>query len=207
MLTGSTEHATSVVISVARSQKKLTALDPTHLDRIVILHARDYEKAPARSSIDKFASLVARAWRSVAVIPPEHDHEPHAPASPIPPSIDPDAAAVLARMVEMDHQPREAWALARIDEVGEMWMARAMDCSRTAAAMHLGAADRHMQTLFDNQAQFASALSLLRQYLDGLDPLPIIDQPKAARKRMWLSIGVAAGVIALLIVSLVLAQL
>lgn len=201
LLTGSTEHATSVVISVARSQNNLTALEPTRLDRIVILRARDYEKIPVRSSIDKFASLVARAWRTVAVIPSEDAQAQETPT----PSIAPDAAALLERIVEMDHQPREAWALARVDDVGEMWMARAMDCSRTAAAIHLGVADRYMDQLFEDESKLAAALTSLRDHLDKLDPLPIIDEPKAARKRMWRTIGVVAGVIALIIASLVLA--
>jgi hypothetical protein len=202
MLTGSAAAAASVVTRVAHGKHKLTALEPTHLDRLVILRAREYEASSAHASIDALAALAARAWRTLRAEGATQQRETKASIA-----LGSEAAALLSRVVEMDCQPREAWVLARLDEVGEMWMARAMDCSRTAAAMHLAAADRHMGKMFDDDAaRLAEAIALLRGELDRLDPMPIIDEPRIARRHLWRTIAAAAAVVALIVAALVLAQ-
>ena len=42
------------------------------------------------------------------------------------------AALALQTARSISEQPREAWILSRIDGVDELWMSRAMDCSRGA---------------------------------------------------------------------------
>ena len=203
LMTGSAARAASVVTAVGRAKPRLTELDPTHLDRLVILRARECEAAAGPSAIDALSSLVTRVWRA-----PRSEQAtrtiPH-PSTPDPPSV---AGELLRRVVEMDHQPREAWILARFDEVEEMWMARAMDCSRTAAAMHLGAADRHVMGLFENdEPALARAIAALRAHVDGLDVLPIVDHPRAEDRRRWAPVLAVAGAVLLALGALVLAQL
>ena len=115
LLTGTTAHATSVVTSVARAQDRLLDLDPTHLDRLVVLHSREYEASGAMSAIDALASLVGRAWRSIRS--PQEELEASATPEHEPP---PAAARLLDRVIEMDHQPREAWVLGRIADWSEV---------------------------------------------------------------------------------------
>ncbi len=203
LMTGSGARATSVVTAVGRARPRLTELDPTHLDRLVILRAREYEESPGRSAIEALSALVARAWWAPRAEPAERAVQ-HT-STPEPPPI---ADKLLRRVVEMDHQPREAWILARFDEVDEMWMARAMDCSKTAAAMHLGAADRHVMGLFENdKARLDQAIAALRAHVDGLDALPIIEHSRAEDRRRWSPALVVAGAVLLALGALVLAQL
>lgn len=94
-----------------------------------------------------------------------------------------DLAQVALRAARsLSEQPREAWVLSRVDGVDELWMGRAMDCSRTAARMHLATADDFMRSRLG--ARHDEAVEALRRFADGLDPGPIIAAHRVmARKR------------------------
>jgi DNA-directed RNA polymerase specialized sigma24 family protein len=56
------------------------------------------------------------------------------------PEPDPEIRRTLEAVIRLPEQPREAWVLARVDELDELHISRAMDCSRTASMHHLAAA-------------------------------------------------------------------
>lgn len=57
------------------------------------------------------------------------------------PSPAPGADGAHARLLALPAQAKEAWILSRVDGLDELAVARAMDCSRTAARRHLVHAD------------------------------------------------------------------
>lgn len=94
---------------------------------------------------------------------------------------DPRAARALSAVVNLEHQPREAWVLARLDELDELRVSRAMDCSKTAAGRHLEAADEAMARALG--AELAECVDALRRAADALDPSPIIVLRRSLRRR------------------------
>jgi hypothetical protein len=60
-------------------------------------------------------------------------------------------------------------------------MSRAMDCSRTAARMHLSGADDQMKARLG--ARYDLAVDALRRFADGLDPGPIIAAHRLQRQK------------------------
>jgi hypothetical protein len=114
------DRATSVVVDLVRSRPDLVSLALPMRDRLVIQHLRE----PART-----ANAPRRMNDSSAASGPTNTNPPPAP--------------VLAGM---SPQAREAFVLGRIDAVDPLWMAQAMDCSKTAARVHLQAAEESYRT-------------------------------------------------------------
>lgn len=120
------------------------------------------------------------------------------------PADESDLAQVALRAARsLSEQPREAWILSRVDGVDELWMGRAMDCSRTAARMHLATADDFMKSRLG--ARHDAAVEALRRFADGLDPGPIIaahremvKKRRARRVTAGVIVGLLAGLGALL---------
>ncbi len=169
LLTGDREGAATLVDRILDAQDNLDSLEPARLDRLVIQQARE--------------------MMGVKVPPPLS----HPPA----------AAEAIARGLGAVHalpaQPREAWILSRVDMVDELWMSRAMDCSRTAARMHLSGAEEQLRGRLGEG--YDATIVALRSFADGLDPGPIIaanrSQRRKARIRRRTAAAIAAGVVVL----------
>ncbi|MBL9030739.1 MAG: hypothetical protein JNM80_03415 [Phycisphaerae bacterium] len=110
------------------------------------------------------------------------------------------ALSALRGLLSLAHQPREAWVLSRVDELDELRMSQAMDCSRTAARNHLSAGDERMRAILG--ADLDTSAAALRAFADSLDPGPIMRrvreaQRHAARRRL-VKLAAVAGLIVLL---------
>lgn len=102
-------------------------------------------------------------------------------------------------LASLPPQQREAWVLSRVDTVDDLWMSRAMDCSKTAARSHLAAADAALHaTLGDD---LPTALDALRAQADAVDPAPLIVEARAELRRSHRRRLAIAGLIAFLALS------
>lgn len=164
MLTGDREGAAALVDRILDAQGNLDALEPARLDRLVILQARE--------------------MMGVSALPPS--------------AAEFSKGALHMRALHavraMGAQAREAWILARIDIVDELWMSRAMDCSRTAARQHLAGADDVMRARLG--ADYEAAVVALRGFADGLDPGPIIAANRRGRHRRRFQRRTALAIVA-----------
>src|SRR5262245_21467690 len=107
LLTGDRDGAAALVDRILGAQGHREGLGPARLDRLVIQQARE--------------------MIGVGVHYPGGAQEQEKDL----------AMRALKASHTLAAQPREAWVLARVDMVDELWMSRAMDCSRTAARTHL----------------------------------------------------------------------
>lgn len=116
------------------------------------------------------------------------------------------AAAALRALRSLPHQPREAWVLSRVDELDELRMGQAMDCSRMAARNHLESAQASMAAILGTDLD--AAATDLRRFADSLDPGPIMRLHRdARRKRTLRKLGLIAAVIGLMALAGLLAWL
>ena len=150
------------------------------VDRVLNAQARPESLEPAR--LDRLIIQQARAPATSTTLP--------APVHPRPPA---EAARAHAAALALPHQPMEAWVLKRVDDVDELRMSRAMDCSRTAARNHLAAADDQMRTVLGQDAD--RAITALRAFADSLDPGPIISAHRAIRRKRALRRGLAIALV------------
>lgn len=123
----------------------------------------------------------------------------HGRVGSAPAIADPEAARALEAAMSLPRQAHEAWVLARIDELDELHIARAMDCSKTALRHHLAAADEQMRAKLGDRA--ALAIAALKAHADQLDPTPILAQHREEQRRLrarrTLIIGGAVAIAAL----------
>lgn len=169
LLTGDEAGAAGLVDRVLDAQASPESLDWARLDRLVIQQAREMAAG-------------TKGARPAAAPAGQGDL----------------AHRTLATALEMERQPLEAWVLSRIDELDELRMARAMDCSRTALRNHLAAGDEHMRAKLGEGAP--AAVAALKKYADSLDPGPIIARHRRKRRkqrnrRMVVVIGIVAIVV------------
>lgn len=135
----------------AGRHKDLASLPADRLDRLVIQHAREM---PAKKRGPWPTSL---------------------------PTPDSQTTAALAFLGSLPTQPRDAFILQRIDELDDLHAARAMDCSKTALANHLAAADEAFVTEFGDETQ--SHIRSMRTYADSLNPDPAISATREHQRR------------------------
>jgi hypothetical protein len=181
LLTGDASAATRLIDRVAKLQRHQESLEPAFLDRLIIQNSRSLPKSAAISLPPAGAIKDATA-----------------------------ASQALTAALSLGHQPLEAWVLKRIDDLDDLHIARAMDCSKTALRLHLAAADERLATVLSDKLLPSAAA--LRAYADALDPAPLIlahreefRKQRAARLKRWAIIaGVAALLIAFVILKLVL---
>lgn len=176
----------------------LDQLDPAHLDRLVILTARDL---PPDGRV-AWASTLARGEGQRT----RHGHE----YMPVPPA---PAADLLRHLHAMPRQPMEAWVLSRLDGLDLMAASRAMDCSKTATARHLDAADEHLRQRYASETdnpkgcgtdRLTAATAALRNWLDALDPAPALARAHKAdriQRRTWLAIVLMSALAAAAVLS------
>lgn len=168
LLTGNPNAASSLIERVFKIQKNPASLEPALLDRLIIQNAR---------YLPKSTEVILPRIEGVFNTAP--------------------AAAALTAALSLPHQPLEAWTLRRIDDLNELHIARAMDCSKTAARLHLASADDRLTSLLGEKLLPSAAA--LRTYADALDPAPLITayRHKARRRRiaklkLWAIIVAAA---------------
>jgi hypothetical protein len=175
LLTGDPAGAAALVDRILDAQPHPEKLDPAHLDRLVIQQAREMGRA-------------TKAPGSIA----------HARGDA--PPLDPVAQRALTAALTMPHQPLEAWVLVRVDEVDELRMSRAMDCSRTAARNHLAAGDEQMRSKLGGDLD--AGVAALRAMADSLDPGPIIAAHRVLRKKQRRRrVGVVSAVVAIVVLA------
>jgi len=108
-----------------------------------------------------------------------------ATSRPARPPMPADATRAFDAALAMPRQPLEAWVLTRLDDLDPLRVCRAMDCSRTAAARHLAAADEQMKGRLAEHLD--RGIVALRAAADALDPAPTItrrrENDRAADKR------------------------
>ncbi|MEX2217564.1 MAG: hypothetical protein WD749_02295 [Phycisphaerales bacterium] len=178
LLTGDGGHAAALVDRVVRVRPDLLALEEPKLDRLVVLHAREM---PAASVASVLRGSPAGA--------------PGAPEDPGAALLRQARAAVLA----LPEQPREAWVLTHLEQLDDLHMSRAMDCSKVAARNHLAAADEQMTVSLGKD--LPAATDRLRAHAAALDAAPLIAAHRAGRRKRamtkWGIIAVAAAVVVL----------
>lgn len=163
LLSGDREGAAALVDRILDAQSDLDSLEPARLDRLVIQQAREM--------------MGVR-------VPPPLTH---------PPATAEAIAAGLAAAHALPAQAREAWILARIDAVDDLWMSRAMDCSKTAARQHLQSGEETMRARLGEG--YEATVAAMRTFADGLEPGPVIAANRAARQKSRLRRRTATGLI------------
>lgn len=179
LLTGNPDAASSLIERVFKIQKNPASLEPPLLDRLIIQNAR---------YLPKSTEVILPRIEGVFNTAP--------------------AAAALTAALSLSHQPLEAWVLRRIDDLDELHIARAMDCSKTAARLHLASADDRLTSKLGGQLLPAAAA--LRAYADALDPAPLIATYRVeSRKRRIAKLKVRAiiAAAAILILSFIILKL
>lgn len=142
LLTGNPDSASSLLALIRGSPKSPS--DPALLDRFIIQHARSLP-------------------RSDPLLPSTPTSSPTTLAA---------AQAALSAALKLSRQPQESWVLKRLDDLDDLHIARAMDCSKTAARTHLAAADESMSARLADR--LTPSIAALRDYTDSLDPAPLI---------------------------------
>lgn len=143
LLTANPDAASSLLSTLPTARRN--ALEPSLLDRLIIQNARSLPRAETT----------------------------HLPATALStPSTLALATEALSAALKLPSQPREAWILKRLDDLDDLHIARAMDCSKTAAKTHLAAADEALALRLTDR--LPSAIAALRDYTDSLDPAPLI---------------------------------
>lgn len=118
----------------------------------------------------------ARAWSTM-----EESSDPSSSPPWTPPTGPP--AQLFAALKGLTGQQREAWTLSQLEQLGEVDVARAMDCSRTAMReVHLVAADGVLRPLLG--ASYEPALASLRAALRSIDPATRLDDVRQRLRKV-----------------------
>jgi DNA-directed RNA polymerase specialized sigma24 family protein len=173
-------------------RRDLARLEPARLDRLCVLAAR-HAAARARRGGPGGPARVSGRGEPAGIGPTAAPRTAAAAAgSAASDSVSISSAAMPAEVAAaivrdaaaaLPRQSLEAWILTRIEQLDEVRVARAMDCSRTAAERHLRRADELVQPVLAGWTggRPEAALDLLRAALDRLDPGPEV---KAVRARV-----------------------
>lgn len=141
-----------------------------------VLGHRADPSVPDAAHLDR---LVIQASRRAAPSPPEGTDAAH------------------ARLLALPAQAREAWILSRVDGLDELAVARAMDCSRTAARRHLVHADDLLA-----QADPMAFAERIRTLADAEDPRAGVAAHRAETRTLHRRKAVRAAAIIALLASL-----
>jgi len=101
------------------------------------------------------------------------------------------ATRAMKVLLAIPGQPREAWVLTRLDDLDELRVSRAMDCSKTAAARHLKAADEQMRHRLGPHLE--AGIAALKREADAIDPGPLIEVAAERRRKERLGKALIAG--------------
>jgi len=200
LLTGSAEGAGHVLERVLMARPNLTSIVATaRVDRLVALHTRE-RTGRTRAGRRRFSiSAYTAAAKARRVL---DDRLASAPEVILPGS----ARRLHDLVLALDHQPRLAWLLTHIEQVDEVWMAKAMDCSKNAARVHLARAEKALLATVSSQGESDDPASTihegvrsLREAADAIDPGPYLEAARAdIRERRVGRIAVALIVVAVM---------
>jgi hypothetical protein len=218
LLTGSVENAARVVERVLLARQDLMTIDdPARIDRLVALHVT--ERSNRKRAGGKRLSLGAYINASSA------RKSLSARLAEAPDVALPDEARQLHNLaLKLGQQPRLAWILADVEGVDLLWTAKAMDCSKSAAGMHLDAARTALtKALAETGDESASSAeqpeasehlkheledgaNALRRAMDKIDPGPYLEAVKSGvRERRAGRIAAAVMLIALITLAIKIA--
>lgn len=173
LLSGGHDRAVRVLQSILRDARDPASLDPVHLDRLVLQHARQIL-----------------------------GDDPREPAGDEPRG---EAARLLRNSQRLKRQSLEAWVLTRVEGADEVHVARAMDCSKTAAARYLATADAFLEQHGD---AIRTSARQLRDLSLTLNPDRAFDEAVARlntlRRRRFASRVLPASVAALFVIVAIL---
>jgi hypothetical protein len=179
LVTGNELAAAELVDRVFRAHGgDVYALDPPRLDRLIIQQARE----------------MLGTWGGAA-----RTGRRKAPPSLLMDKAPAEVQRAFAAVQSLPEQPREAWVLAKIDELDDLHISRAMDCSKTATLNHLNAAEAQVRAALADD--YDRALVSLRTFADTLDPRPIIATARARRQQQLIR---RAGILAIFMYMLIL---
>jgi DNA-directed RNA polymerase specialized sigma24 family protein len=156
LLTGNGRGATDLIERIRRLRKDPSTLEPSLLDRLIIQNARSIKRA-------------------------DRVNLPTSPSTPF--GVSGPATEAMNAALRLPRQPLEAWVLRRLDDLDDLHIARAMDCSKSAAKVHLSAADEVMSARLG--PGLPAAVDALRRFADSIDPEPVIlaHREEARRER------------------------
>jgi len=185
LLSANAEDAEAVAAGVLATRRDLDVLEPARLDRLVVLEVR--KRLQARGS---------RPGEGVA---------PGIVAAPD--GVEGPAAEAHRVVFSMPEQQREAWLLNRIDGLELRRVARAMDCSKTAAERFLEAADQAIEGALGDEAD--GAVKTLRARLRAVGEGPAIERIEEGletERRRRLAAKIAVVVFLVLLAGWVVAE-
>jgi hypothetical protein len=154
-------------VRIVEDRSDLPRLDPARLDRLVILRARELAERPPKR------------WRS-----PEPAPDPSDPLRAPDPLGLPIVVETMRTANSLPRQSMEAWLLRHVDQLGDIAISRAMDCSRTALTRHLERAEQAMREQLGDR--YEEAIETLREAIDRLDPAPAVRAAQQRRRRRWI---------------------
>ena len=180
LLTGSAEGAGHVVERVLMArQNLLTVTDPARIDRLVALHTRE-RSGRSRAGRRRFSlGAYTAAANARRVLDSRMASAPEI-------TLSGSAKRLHELVLALDHQPRLAWVLAHLEQVDEIWLAKAMDCSKTAARVHLSNAEKSLLEAASTRGESKAPASVidhglqsLREAIDAIDPGPYLEAARA----------------------------
>lgn len=210
LLTGDADVATRITESALESQPRLGDLPQSRVDRLIILRAREWAQAAgafhtrpgSRPGSGPRRPLLTRLRESHRAARGQRRQNASAEAPDQPDErSDPlqlfagDAAPLRAALRDLTRQGQEAWILHELDGKDLLETARAMDCSRSAAARHIERARGAItERLGDKRRRATHAL---RAQAHALDPGVFISRRRAKvrRRRLARAIGLGFGLL------------
>lgn len=190
LLTGDAGRADAVMVRVLAAQPELEAIPPSRRDRLVLLRARETMAGGARKPPIGLLERVRTAH-----LQRRGDEEAAAQREGVFSGV---ANALLQFSLRTPHQRHEALMLHRVEGMDLRETARAMDCSTTAAARHIEAAEQAVAEAMGQDYTRASAM--LRAQAREAAPGPSVLRTRRVvlRRRRWRRIAMWITTLALL---------
>jgi len=177
LMAGSTDDAERVLRGILRSRHDLRKLDLVNLDRLVLQHTRELLGNEPR--VDLAGPSAGK------------------PAD--------NARSLFREIQSLRRQCLEAWVLTEIERLDDIHVARAMDCSRTAAQRYLESAREQLRRRVDDLEALIPELQSTAAELNADEHFDRARARVAERRRQrlvtrWLAIALSilAGLAALL---------
>ncbi|MCB9844547.1 MAG: hypothetical protein H6811_00975 [Phycisphaeraceae bacterium] len=188
LVTGTRGRAMDVLGRVLRSGHNLRGIEDVFLDRLILQQARE--------ALGPDASPIPGADGRGAE---DRAQDPADGAGA--------ARSLFAHVHGLRRQLLEAWVLANVEALDDVHIARAMDCSRTAALRFLESAEQALtRSMGPGYTEAVGALRNLSRSLDGRSAVGAARARVSAGRRRrivrrWLpiSIGVLGGLLLLLL--------
>lgn len=184
LVTGRSDLADAALLAAMRRRVALRTMPEQRRDRLTLICVREIvgEAAMHRPGFLERLRAAHRGKRGA---------EPCAVAENPQAVFEGLAADGAEAMRALREQPREAWALHRVLNMDLRDVARAMDCSKTAAARHLEEAESAMAGSLG--ASYIETIEALRTQSDAARPGSIVQESIAAQRTgRWIARVVVA---------------